>query len=113
MEKVSEEIIRESKETVTVRWPKDDVQLVREYSPQIDGKTFVFTGKLESMTRAEAYNEITSSGGRINGSISLSTNYLVCCGDGNTKKASDAVEKGVCIISENQWLDMLNNNNRE
>jgi DNA ligase (NAD+) len=70
------------------------------------GKTFVLTGSLEKMTRPEAQELIRSRGGNVSGSVSRKTNYVVA-GPGAGSKLADAKEHGVKVISEEQFLDLL------
>ena len=70
------------------------------------GKTFVLTGSLEKMTRPEAQELIRSRGGNVSGSVSRKTNYVVV-GPGAGSKLADAKEHGVKVISEEQFLDLL------
>lgn len=77
-------------------------------TPGIAGKTFVVTGALNSMTRDEFKKLVTVLGGRVVGSISGKTDYLVC---NNiilvTAKVHEARSLGVEVISENQFLEMV------
>ncbi len=70
------------------------------------GKTFVFTGSLESITRKEAKEIVESFGGRAAGSVSSKTDYLVA-GAGAGSKFKKARELGITILSEKEFQDML------
>lgn len=75
-------------------------------SAVFSGKTFVLTGTLESMTRNEAKQKITSLGGKVAGSVSKNTDYLVA-GEAAGSKLTHAKALGVTIIDEKALIDML------
>jgi len=70
------------------------------------GLTFVLTGGLDSMTREEARQAIEARGGRVSSSVSGKTDYVVAGRDPGSKY-DRAVELGVKIIGEDEFLDML------
>ena len=72
----------------------------------LGGKTFVLTGTLETMTRDEAKIRIESAGGKVSGSVSRSTDYLVA-GASPGAKLKRAEELGVDIIDENTLKGLL------
>ncbi len=69
------------------------------------GKVFVVTGKLEKLTRSEANRLIESLGGKVAGSVSGKTNYLLAGADAGSK-LSKAQELGIRILGEAELLDM-------
>jgi DNA ligase (NAD+) len=71
----------------------------------ISGKTMVFTGSLEQMTRAEAKARAEVLGAKVAGSVSRSTDYVVAGTDAGSK-LNKAREYGVRILSEAEWLAM-------
>ena len=72
----------------------------------VAGKTLVFTGTLEKMTRAEAKARAEALGAKVAGSVSKSTD-LVIAGPGAGSKAKKAEELGVEMIDEDGWLAMI------
>lgn len=70
------------------------------------GKTVVFTGSLESMTRAEAKQRVEAQGGRVASSVSSRTDYLVVGGKPGSK-ARKAEELGVTVLLEDEFLRRL------
>jgi DNA ligase (NAD+) len=76
-----------------------------EGSP-IAGKTLVFTGTLEKMTRAEAKARAEALGAKVAGSVSARTD-LVIAGPGAGSKAKEAERLGVEIIDEDAWLALI------
>ena len=69
------------------------------------GKTVVFTGTLEHMTRAEAKATAEALGAKVAGSVSSNTDYVVVGTDAGSK-ARKATELGVSILSEAQWQEL-------
>jgi DNA ligase (NAD+) len=72
----------------------------------VAGKTVVFTGTLERMTRAEAKARAEALGAKVAGSVSARTDYVVA-GPGAGSKAKDAERLGVAILSEDDWLTLI------
>ncbi len=70
------------------------------------GKTFVLTGSLEGMARSEAQELIRSRGGNVSGSVSHKTDYVIA-GPGAGSKLTDAKSLGIKILSEKEFLSLL------
>lgn len=73
---------------------------------RFSGKTFVLTGSLEKYTRQEASDIIESFGGKVSGSVSKKTSYVLA-GEEAGSKLTKAQELGVAIISEQDFKDMI------
>jgi len=81
-------------------WPRMQVSVGEPESPQpLAGLTFVVTGTLPGFTRQEAKEFIQSNGGKVTGSVSKKTNYLVA-GEKAGSKLSKAEQLGVPVIGE-------------
>ena len=91
-------------------------ELLREVRPEpleaidhaspISGKTVVFTGTLEKMTRPEAKARAERLGAKVAGSVSKKTDYVVA-GPGAGSKLKDAERLGLKVLSEDEWLALI------
>ncbi|WP_445682103.1 NAD-dependent DNA ligase LigA [Radicibacter daui] len=71
------------------------------------GKTVVFTGTLETMTRPEAKAQAEALGAKVAGSVSKKTDYVVVGADAGSK-AAKAQELGVTVLNEEEWKTLVN-----
>ncbi len=101
-EKHNRDALKRLLKEVTV---KDAPKVVTKGSP-VAGKTVVFTGSLEKMTRPEAKARAESMGAKVAGSVSKKTD-LVVAGPGAGSKLADAQKFGVEVIDEDAWLKMI------
>jgi DNA ligase (NAD+) len=72
----------------------------------LDGKSFVITGTLPTLSRSEASALIVEHGGRVSGSVSGKTDYLVC-GEKAGSKLTKAQQLGVPVIDEETLREMI------
>ena len=77
-----------------------------ESDSPIAGRTIVFTGTLEQMTRGEAKARAEELGAKVSGSVSKKTDYVVA-GLGAGSKVKKATELGVKVLSEVEWREIL------
>ena len=70
------------------------------------GKTFVFTGSLESITRKEGKEIIEARGGRAAGSVSAKTDYIVA-GENAGSKLKKAEKLGIPVLTESEFMDLI------
>ena len=75
---------------------------------KIAGKTVVFTGALEKMTRGEARAMAERLGAKVAGSVSKKTDYVVA-GPGAGSKLAEAKKHGVTVLTEDEWLKIAGN----
>jgi DNA ligase (NAD+) len=88
---------------------EQEVKEKDESSQHLANMTFVLTGELDSMPRTEAKKRIEELGGKMTGSVSKKTNYLVA-GSNPGSKYAKAEKLGIKILNEKDFLLLLDNN---
>jgi DNA ligase (NAD+) len=88
-----------------VEWPESDPVIVAENGP-LSGKTFVITGTLPTLTRDDAKDLIQSAGGKVTGSVSSKTDYLVA-GEKAGSKLIKAEKLNVSVLDEAAFRSLI------
>jgi DNA ligase (NAD+) len=96
--KIVERLTAEMTDIVDAERPASDSAVV--------GKTVVFTGSLEKMTRDEAKAMAERLGAKVAGSVSKNTDYVVA-GPGAGAKLAKARDAGVAVLTEDEWFDLV------
>ncbi|XP_038901198.1 replication factor C subunit 1 isoform X2 [Benincasa hispida] len=86
---------------------KGEKEVPEGASECLAGLTFVISGTLDSLEREEAEDLIKRHGGRVTGSVSKKTNYLLCDEDIGGRKSSKAKELGTGFLTEDGLFDMI------
>ncbi|HEY9738455.1 MAG TPA: NAD-dependent DNA ligase LigA [Trichocoleus sp.] len=85
----------------------DVAELAQQSAPQpLAGKTFVLTGALPTLTRPEAQALIEQAGGKVTGSVSKKTDYVVAGADAGSK-LTKAETLGIALLNEAELLELL------
>ncbi len=96
--------IRRIEELKNVLNVQDYIQKIK--SNRLEGKSIIFTGTLENMTRQEAKARAEEMGAKVVGSISARTDFIVSGADSGSK-LKKAQELGVKILNEDDWLKLI------
>jgi len=94
-------IIHELEKIITIK-PAEKSDL----SSNISGKTIVFTGSLEQISRSEAKSQAESLGAKVASSVSAKTDYVIAGSDAGSK-LTKATELGIKVLSEEEWLELI------
>jgi DNA ligase (NAD+) len=95
---IVERLVKELDEIVDAEKPKSN--------SAVSGKTVVFSGSLERMTRDEAKAKAERLGAKAASSVSKKTDYLIA-GPGAGSKLADAKKHGVAVLTEDDWLKLI------
>jgi DNA ligase (NAD+) len=87
-----------------VQWP--DMPKVEAGNRELEGKTFVLTGKLASLSRDEAGDLIRARGGTVTGSVSKKTDFVVV-GEDAGSKLKKANQLGLKLLDETEFLALV------
>ena len=84
----------------------DDIELVNE-NGLLKNKTFMLTGKLNGMSRAEAKSLIEQNSGKIINNVNKKLDYLVIGEKPTIKKINNAKDLNINVITQAEWMQML------
>lgn len=82
-----------------------DIAAAKQDTP-VAGKTIVFTGTLETLSREEAKQQATNLGAKVSGSVSSKTDYVVAGAEAGSKLAK-AEKLGVKVLTEQEWIELV------
>ena len=103
----SEEHNRQALDDLSARLRKiEDFSGVDHADSPIAGKTIVFTGSLQTLSRDEAKARAQDLGAKVAGSVSAKTDYVVAGADAGSK-LTKARELNVKILTEEEWLSLI------
>ncbi|PRY90101.1 NAD-dependent DNA ligase LigA [Donghicola tyrosinivorans] len=102
----AQEAERASIDRLVAQLDIQDIAAPQTTGSPVAGKTVVFTGTLEKMTRAEAKARAEALGAKVSGSVSAKTDILVA-GPGAGSKAKKAAELGIETMDEDGWLELI------
>jgi DNA ligase (NAD+) len=102
----AEEHNREAVDALLAEMTPLDEEKIKASSSPVAGKTVVFTGSLEKMSRDEAKAMAEKLGAKVAGSVSKKTD-LVVAGPGAGSKLKQANDLGIEVITEDQWFERV------
>ena len=82
--------------------------VVQNIEGKLINKTFIFTGKLSNISRAEAKSLVEKNSGKILSNVSKKLDYLVAGEKPTVKKIKQAKELGIKVIGQSEWRKLLN-----
>ena len=103
LEKENKKILTELKKLLEI-----DDTIEKENHGSLKNKNFMFTGKLETMSRAEAKSLIEKNSGKILSNVNKKLDYLIIGEKPTTKKVLKAKELNIKVISQAEFLKLLN-----
>jgi DNA ligase (NAD+) len=103
MEQHNLDVIRSMREQ-GVHWPEHEGK--QQQVGVLQGKTLVLTGTLPNLSRDQAQAKIEAAGGKVSGSVSKKTDYVVAGADAGSK-LEKAISLGIKVLDESQLLMML------
>jgi len=103
LNKTNLEVLKELKKILKIA---NTIQINKNGS--LKNKTFMLTGKLKGISRAEAKSLIEKNSGKIISNVSKKLDYLVIGEKPTTKKVNNAKSLNIKIVTQQQWLKMLN-----
>ncbi|HKU69834.1 MAG TPA: BRCT domain-containing protein, partial [Burkholderiales bacterium] len=89
-----------------VHWTEGPPRVAQTAQGPLHGLTFVLTGTLATLSRDDAKALIEGAGGKVSGSVSKKTDYLVAGADPGSKH-DKAIELGIKVLDEEGLLDLL------
>ena len=101
--KINLQVLSELKKIIEI----NDIEVVNK-TGILKNKTFMFTGKLKEISRAEAKSLVEKNSGKIISNVNKKLNYLVVGEKPTTKKISKAKKLNVNVINQEEWEEMLN-----
>ncbi len=87
-----------------IAWPETDGK--QQATGKLVGKTFVLTGTLPNLSRDDAKERVEAAGGKVSGSVSKKTDYIIAGSDAGSK-LDKAQELGLTILDETGLLELL------
>lgn len=107
---IAEWFARPYSKNLLKKFDKAGLKIVSAAGPTagpLSGKSFVVTGTLDSMGREEAEEHIRSRGGKVSGSVSKQTDYVVVGTDPGATKISAAKKHGTKVLDEKEFIDII------
>ena len=101
--KINLNILKKLKENMNI----SDAKLLKK-GGVLKNKTFMFTGKLKEISRAEAKSLVEQNSGKIISNVNNRLNYLVTGEKPTSKKIRKAKELNIRILTQGEWMKMLN-----